>query len=408
MIGHLFKLVWNRRRTNALVLLELVVSFLVLCGVLTLVGDLLVNWRKPLGFRAEGLWHMTVAGDQPLLPGGADRSDLWGTFEQLRVLIRGLEEVEAFTPLAVNHPYSSSLYGSSSYFDGVRQYVRICEVLPEAKEVLGLDLVAGRWLEPSDVALTWTPVVVNRAYARALFGEGDPIGRTIRTVTEDGSEEKQKEGQEHRVVGVVASYRQRGELFPEDFVQFVPIRPGAEAFFPVDYLVRVRAGVTAAFEEELLRAVHGIAPRWTVTVAPVTQERTVSIRDNLIPLAILMIVAAFLLTMVGLGLMGVLWQSVGRRTEELGLRRALGASAGEIRLLVLGELLALTTVAVGIGAPIFLQMPLLGINEWISLRAYLIALTFALLVIYAFVALCGLYPSWLATRVAPAEALQYE
>ena len=68
----------------------------------------------------------------------------------------------------------------------------------------------------------------------------------------------------------------------------------------------------------------------------------------------------------------------------------------------------LATVASVIGGVLFLQLPILQMFAWIPWHVYLMALALALVVLYSLVAVCGLYPSWLATRVKPAEALQYE
>jgi putative ABC transport system permease protein len=127
-----------------------------------------------------------------------------------------------------------------------------------------------------------------------------------------------------------------------------------------------------------------------------------------VPLFFFGLVASFLILMAGLGLVGVLWQAVTRRTEEMGIRRALGATARRVQWQILGELLVLTTAGVLIGSAIFLQMPILQIIGWIPWEAYLLSLGASLLIIYLFVVVCGLYPSWLATRIHPAEALQYE
>jgi len=112
--------------------------------------------------------------------------------------------------------------------------------------------------------------------------------------------------------------------------------------------------------------------------------------------------------MVGLGLVGVLWQSVTRRTAELGVRRALGASADAVRRQVLGELWALTTLAVVVGTVLFLQIPFIGANLDLGWLVLLGGTLLAAMVLFAIVTVCGLYPTWLATRVQPAEALQYE
>ena len=123
---------------------------------------------------------------------------------------------------------------------------------------------------------------------------------------------------------------------------------------------------------------------------------------------ILGLVAGFLIVMVGLGLVGVLWLSVTRRTAELGLRRAMGASGVSVRWQIVGELWALTAIAVTVGSAIYLQLPLLGAQFDFGWPEYLGGAALATLFIYAFVTFCGLYPAWLATRVQPAAALQYE
>ena len=60
------------------------------------------------------------------------------------------------------------------------------------------------------------------------------------------------------------------------------------------------------------------------------------------------------------------------------------------------------------GSVIFLQLPLFGANFGVGWPVFLGGVILATLVIYAFVTVCGLYPAWLATRVQPATALQYE
>ena len=104
----------------------------------------------------------------------------------------------------------------------------------------------------------------------------------------------------------------------------------------------------------------------------------------------------------------MLWLSVTRRTSEMGLRRALGASGASVRIQILGELWALTALAVGAGSFIFLQLPLFGANFGVGWPVFLSGVALATVVIYGFVTFCGLYPTWLATRVQPSEALQYE
>jgi putative ABC transport system permease protein len=136
--------------------------------------------------------------------------------------------------------------------------------------------------------------------------------------------------------------------------------------------------------------------------------RTAFYRLALAPLIAGALVAAFLLLMVGLGLMGVVWQNVTRRTREIGLRRAAGASGAAIRRQLLGELLLTASLGLVAGAVLVLQLPALGVLAFVPWRVVVAGVVLALAVLVLITAGSGLYPSWLASRMSPAEALRYE
>jgi putative ABC transport system permease protein len=323
-----------------------------------------------------------------------------------------MEEIEAFSPVDWNIPFGRSMSGYSNNVNGVSEFIYQNDVLPAMKEVLGLQLLAGRWLEPGDDALNREPAVITRTYALALFGEESPLGLEVLEYDAEGNvrDEEGTDRRVRRVVGVVADMRMRGELEPYSFCHFNhrPLfsEPGARP--AQSYLIRVRPDVTAAFEAALVDGIRRIAPRWVVNVRTLSAMRTSRLRDGLMQLALGAVIAAFLIMMVGLGLVGVLWQSVIRRTREWGLRRAVGASAGEVRRQVLAELLALTTVAAGAGALLFIQLPFFDAFPGVSWPTYLFGMLLSMAVMYVLVVLCGLYPGRMATSVHPAEALQFE
>ena len=62
MIRHVFKLVWNRKRSTGLILAEILICFLVLCGVLASSCYVGMQWSKPLGFDYENVWSVEVSG----------------------------------------------------------------------------------------------------------------------------------------------------------------------------------------------------------------------------------------------------------------------------------------------------------------------------------------------------------
>jgi putative ABC transport system permease protein len=408
MIRHLLKLIWNRRRANGLILLELTFCFVTLCGVLTSACYWAINWNKPLGFDWNDLLRLDI--DMQLSGNLTEeqRQTQRQRYHQLMLELDGMGGIVAHSPTNVCFPYSNATMGHRRTIDGKQRLIAECPVTNEGMDALGLDLLSGRWIEEGDEKLAVRPVVITRDYAEMLYDDADPVGQPLivpmmRWV--DGEAEFYET--EHRVVGVVAEYRMRSEIRPPSPTQFSPVSTD-EGLPPTIFAIRTEPGVTAAIQEDIFRAIRRIAPDWTAEINPVSALRDRELRANLIPLSILFVIAGFLIVMVGLGLIGVLWHAITRRTEELGIRRAVGATETRVRWLVLGELLTLTTVAVVIGSAMFLQFPILRVIGWMPWQAYVLALVVSLVIIYPFVIACGLYPAWLATKVHPAEALQHE
>jgi len=133
------------------------------------------------------------------------------------------------------------------------------------------------------------------------------------------------------------------------------------------------------------------------------------LRLQLIPLLVLSVIAAFLLLMVGFGLFGVLWQNTTQRIPELGLRRAIGANAGNIYRQIVAEQLLLSTVAMLLALALLVQLPLTGaLADSLSWPVFGIATLLSMAVIYLLSLLCSLYPGWRAARLSPTQALHYE
>jgi putative ABC transport system permease protein len=174
----------------------------------------------------------------------------------------------------------------------------------------------------------------------------------------------------------------------------------------------VAPGTGAAFEETLVKRLQAASGGWTFDVRPVVQQRHDMLQQYAAPLIGVAIIAGFLVLMVALGLTGVVWQSVTERTREFGLRRANGATIGDVRRQVLAELAVLSTFAIGIGVAVVAQLPLLPLDRFTTQIAtgpvFVASIALSVAAIYVLTLLCAWYPSRLATRVQPAEALHHE
>lgn len=397
MLKHLFKLVWNRKRTNFLIILEIFFSFLVLFAVVTLGVFYADNYNHPLGFSYENVWNIAIDLKQT-------SDDYWtpeqaATTQQLFLALQDFDEVEA-TAAVLTPPFVFGGRNSVNLYEGRQIEMDVNEVTDDFKNVLDLQVKSGRWFSQEDDAMNWKPVVINQHLSQELYGAEDPVGKSFKPWASDG---------DCRVIGVVTDFRKNGEyselqnyLFERRNLNDPQQRP------PRNLLLKVRPGTTALFEEKLITKLQNIARDWSFEIQPLAAMRETHLKFYLAILIGFSVVALSLMIMVGLGLMGVLWQNVTQRTREIGLRRAKGATAGKIHTQILGELLMLTSFGLALGTLIVIQFPLLDLIGFISTKVFLLGLMASLLIIYAIATLCGLYPSYLATKVQPAEALHYE
>lgn len=399
MMRHLLKLVWNRKRANALIMLEIFFTFLVVFGVGTLGMYLWDNWRRPLGFDWHDVWavrvNMQAASDDTFTP------------EQVETAARLVREVAALEPVeavagAMMEPFTFGAMRGTQKINGHRVTMGLNEVTESFAGVLRAEVVRGRWFQPADAALSWRPVVIDEDLAREAWGGEDPVGKPLGK-PEPGDSET-------RVIGVVRDFRHHGELSgPGNFLFYYKHLGDPLHRPPRTLLVRVRPGTPAAFEEELTRRMQGVARDWSFEVKPLEQTREEAIRRTLTPLIVGGIVAFFLLLMVALGLLGVLWQNLLQRTREIGLRRAIGASRGEVHRQIILEQLLLTTLGVLLGTIVVIQLPVLDVfGSSLRPEVFVSGLVLAMISMYCLAAVCALYPSAMASRVHPAEALRYE
>jgi putative ABC transport system permease protein len=173
-------------------------------------------------------------------------------------------------------------------------------------------------------------------------------------------------------------------------------------------ILRVPPGATVALEERVVSRLRALAPEWSFDVRPLSQLRASAFWEVGTPLILLGTIAGFLLLMVTLGLIGVLWQNVARRTRELGLRRAMGATRLRICRQILGELMVITAMALLVGTVLVVQLPFFAVFNWVPGSILLGGLLVGIVTILLIGLAAGLYPSWITTRIHPAEALHHD
>jgi putative ABC transport system permease protein len=419
MTRHLVRLIWNRKRQNLLLTVEILCSFLVVFVVALFALTFASNARAPLGFDTDRVWVVDV-GRPRGLPGAdaaaneANAAREREVFTRLLAAVRELPQVER-AAATFTAPYVNATWGSGMTLTDGRQldflYNRVTD---DFAPLLSMPIVAGRNFSREDDGAGTDPVLINRALARTIFGDANPVGQII---AEKPDPREQRDPAEpprrKRVVGVMEDFRQHGPYSIPGPVLFDRMRLDApRGGVPDRLLVRVRPGTTAALEPALVRRLQREAADWSFEIATMEHLRERKISDYLMPLAVLAVIAGFLLLMVTLGLTGVVWQSVTVRLREFGLRRAAGASGASVRRQVFAEMAVMTTFALLAGALIVGQVPFLPLSRevagLVAPGIYVAAVALSAAAIYCLTLACGWYPSRLAARIPPADALRYE
>ena len=422
MLRHALKLAWTRKRASALLIAEFAAVFLVLAGIGMAALRYVGAAREPTGFRHADVWRLTLAPD-----GLGERPDslLRLAYPGLLAVARAQPTVAAVAGIGYDpYGFSSSAGAFDRRAEGERAGVQGAdttatagpaaaaagvdegeplrfgrnEATDDLPAVLDLTMAHGRWFSRADDAEGAVPVVVNRRFARGYFGREDVVGREVPDFSRDY-------GRPVRVVGVVDEFRQGGEYSTPVPYVFTRVRPGRDAS-PGHLLVRARPGATEADLGALVERLQRAAPGLQVDGQVLDVQRTSFLRLALLPLFAGGLVALFLLLMTALGLVGILWQNLTRRTAELGLRRALGAPRAVVVRQVTAEMLALATFGAAIGLVVALHLPLLGFLDVVSPGVFAGGLALGLVVLYAAVAACARYPARAATRLDPALALR--
>jgi putative ABC transport system permease protein len=212
-----------------------------------------------------------------------------------------------------------------------------------------------------------------------------------------------------RITGVFDTFRSWGEFAaPTNFV-FSRLSSSSPSRGAHNILLKLKPGTGRIFETKLNQQLKLLRNDWGYQISPLSDMRRDMLRASTTPLIVLAVIAAFLLIMVGFGLFGVLWQNTTRRIPEIGLRRAAGATAGNIYRQIISEQLLITSLAVSLGLILLVQLPITGVFgdslNW-PLFGATTAITAGIMALVS--VLCALYPAWRASRLSPTEALHYE
>jgi putative ABC transport system permease protein len=401
----------RHRAQGILVAVEVALAMVLLIGAGLMIRTLSALWNVDPGFRPDNVLTFGLSfppSMRALSP------------EARRAALRDLSDRLNSTPGVKAASFSLGASpmqdeGSASFWiDGQPRPASASEmhralaygVEPGYLTAMGIPLKQGRFFTARDEAGTQPVVVIDEVFARLFFPNEDPLGKRINMGNSGLSE----------IVGVVGHVKQWGldlddghALRAQLYLPFRQLGWNSEA----NVVARVdgAAGTTATAQFDALRRVVQSQHSHNVIYEPHTMNEVIagSMARRRFAMILLNAFAAAALLMASVGLYGVVSYLVGRQTQELGIRLALGAQPANVLLLVLSQGLKMTLggVALGLLAAVgltrLLEKMLYGVSA-----ADLMTFTVITLLLMAVALLACFIPAWRATKVDPLIALRSE
>jgi predicted permease len=288
-------------------------------------------------------------------------------------------------------------------------------VSPQFFQTIGQPIVRGRGFTDQDTATSQMVAVVNQAFVKKFFPKEDPIGHHFGVFD-------QKYAGNFEIVGIVADAKYSNPRDPYRPMYFRPMTQfnhnvtGRDFFmaesrsvYPNSITVQY-SGDAASLESLARRTLANINPDLTmIRFKSLDYQVADNFNGERLISRLTALFGLLALALASVGLYGITAYSVARRTNEIGLRMALGANRGNVVLMVMRHALGLVAIGLGIGIPVALVGARLMGTQLYGVKAYdPITLVLAVLVLSAFAAVAGFIPARRAAGTEPMHALRIE
>jgi predicted permease len=389
----------NRSR-SLLVIAQVALSTVLLVGSGLLLHSFLRLRSEPLGFDPRNTLTMQITLPGTRYPKPDDMIAFYRRAIEKTQSLPGVlaSAISTALPVAPNHLTPILFEGQSTVVMGKRPLVNLQQISPDYTRVTRIPLLAGRVFNWHDDAQSPAVALVNQVVVRRFFPNGNAVGRQLWI----GNLPKP-----YQVVGVLGDTRNNGPAAlatPEVFL------PYPQMTVPFLSLSLRTENNPASLVSAARKAIWEIDRDQPVTEVKTMEEEVESLRAQrrfTMLLITTLSASAFFLTVVGI--YGVIAYSVGQRTQELGVRMALGAARSNILRLVIARGLAMTLIGllVGVAGSLALTRVVASFLYQVSARDPIAYIASGVLFLMA--ALFASYlPARRATRIDPADALRYE
>jgi putative ABC transport system permease protein len=387
----------------ALIALQIAVTLAVLCNALFIILQQIQLSRVPAGVENEN--SLFVVTNQWV---AQNSGDLVAREEADLTALRSLPEVADAT-VSIDHPLGGPVTaeGVTLNPDNSRSgaFAMVYPVDDHAIPTLGLRLIAGRNFRPEEIqardgmehpAASLGGVIITAAVARQLAPDGNALGR-VATIIPDGTQVP--------IIGIVQRLQSTPFAGNAQFAEQSILLPYVWSSPQVFYLVRAKRQVRGSLEAAVRTALYKTSrERVIVAVQTLADARNEAYRSARGVALIMAVISGILLVVTAFGIFGLTNYWVSRRTKEIGIRRALGATRGAILRYFQSELLFITVVGSMLGVSMAFAANLWILQSIALARMPPIYLLVGTIAVLAVGQLSVLRPALRASWVSPAIA----
>ena len=393
------------RFRHALVVTELALALVLLIGTGLMVRAFWKLQEVHPGFVSQRLLTMRIALPQPTYPSGMQTTRFWNMVQQRASALPGVESatfINGLPPMRQIQANDTQIEGFVQRKDGPIQNMDYWQLAgPRYFETMGIRLMDGRYFDDRDGAGAPLAVIVNQTTARTYWPGESALGHRLRLGFR---------GDWRTIVGVVEDVKNAGLDKPAGTELYVPSAQAADFGMRTGYLVFRTKGDPELMIGASRDVIHQADPSLPVSAVRTMDEvmSTVQARPRFLTLLLTMF-AGVALVLAAVGIYGVISYSVAQRTNEFGIRIAIGASEWDVLRMVLKQGLILGAIGVLVGAAGALALTrlirglLFGISSFDPATFVIMAAVLTLVTLAACLA-----PARRATRVDPMVALRYD
>ena len=390
------------RLRRGLVVAEVALSLMLFVGAGLLIKSFWLLTRVNPGFQADHLLTLHISLPERKYSDDSQVIDFYKKLPDQLATLPGVKAVSAVNrlPISGGDPHGDLTIEGHTFGAGEAPGISYRRILPNYFRAMGIPLLQGREFDDRDTGGKPDVVIINQKMAQRYWPNADAIGKRIKV----GPPENEPWV---TIVGVVGNVNHIGLDAEPDFATYEPHakRPWSEMTLlvrtvgdPLSLAAPVQRELKNVEKEILIEDVVTMNRRLDLSVAPQ--------RLNVVLLATFAFIA---LVLAAAGIYGVMAHSVAQRTQEIGLRMALGAQLRDVLTMVLrsGLSLALIGIAIGLAGAFALtrlmSKLLFGVTPTDTVTFVSVAAILFVVALFA----C-LIPARRATKVDPIVALRYE